>query len=37
MEVPHDIHAERIEAHRLQHQDAVLPVLLGNPCEVDLA
>jgi hypothetical protein len=35
--VPHDIDTQRIEAHGLDHEDAVLPVLAGEAGVVDLS
>ena len=30
MIVPHDVHAESVEAHGFDHQYAMLPVLVGD-------
>jgi hypothetical protein len=35
--VPHDVDAERVEAHGFDHEDTVLPVFLGDARVMDLA
>jgi hypothetical protein len=36
MKIPHHIHTQRVEPHRFNHPEPMLPVLVGDTGVVDL-